>query len=105
MGAIAPPVDTSVCVWNQVFLVRPYTHFPSLVQVGAFVFDLLREQRGHICGCYCAPCGHIGLCLESGVPCSTIHPCTKFGVSTCFLFLVIERTKSGHIASPPATQK
>ena len=46
VGALAPPVNKLDPHLNLVFIFLPYTGVPSLVQVGAFVFDLLREQRG-----------------------------------------------------------
>ena len=40
VGAVAPPVATLGQSLNFVFVFLPYTGVPSLVGVGAFVFDL-----------------------------------------------------------------
>ena len=46
VGAVAPPVASLGPRLNFVFVFLPYTGVPSLVEVGAFVFEILREQRG-----------------------------------------------------------
>ena len=46
VGAVAPPVASLGPRFNLVFVFLRYTGVPSLVEVGAFVFDLLREQKG-----------------------------------------------------------
>ena len=51
VGAVAPPVAALGPRFNFVFVFVPYTSVPSLVEVGAFVFDLMREQS-HIFGLY-----------------------------------------------------
>ena len=55
VGAVAPPVATLGPRFNLVFVFLRYTGVPSLVEVGAFVFDLLREKKGPQIGCCSAP--------------------------------------------------